>query len=346
MVVKTLIDLKYNPDEDEEERLKRSIYGTIGTLGWIISSIVCLQNNNNVLLFAEMEKEYNRWKDYLLKLLSLAYDHDYPKGGKTPDGKKDDIDKSIPGLVDIIYDNTAKPPKNADSPGPGYYIKKQKKLQRYFSCETPGYLTLLEDIINCDYNLVSVWTKACTIRNINKIEHKDLGESVVALLFSPEELLREEAARLIARSDMELYKTVSERLPEASRKKLDRIAEGEINDKETVYEKVSFLSSCFTGINEDELLFLTEKMAFARNDQSGIYSQPSDSILWSFYDKKADPEVYINLEESNDLSGVIKDIRSGCSFCYVLPLSSVESFNFHYPESSFGIFKYIDSKEE
>jgi len=345
MVLKTLIDLKYNPNENEKELLKKSIFGTFGTLAWIISALVCLQSNNNALLSLEMEKEYIRWKDYLLNLLALAFDRVIPKGGTTPEAKRDDLNKSIPELADIIYGNTAKP-KTADSTGPGYFNKKLKKLQHYFSCETPGYLTLLEDIINCDYNLISVWTKACTIRNINAIEHEDLGESVVALLFSPEELLREEAARLIARSGRELYKTASERIPENTRKKLDRIVAGEINEKELVYEKVKFLSSCFTGINEDELLFLTEKMAFARNDQRGIYSQPSDSILWSFSDEKANPEVFINLEDSNDLSGVIKDIRTGCSFCYVLPLGSVKSFNFQNPESSFGIFKYIDSKEE
>ena len=345
MVLKTLIDLKYNPNENEKEHLKKSIFGTFGTLAWIISALVCLQSNNNALLYVEMEKEYIRWKDYLLNLLVLTFDRAIPKSGTAPDGKKDDLSKSVPELADIIYGNTAKL-KTADSSGPGNFNKKLKKLQRYFSCETPGYINLLEDIINCDYNLISVWTKACTIRNINAIEHEDLGESVVALLFSPEELLREEAASLIARSGSELYKTASERISENNRKKLDRIVAGEINEKELVYEKVKFLSSCFTGINEDELLFLTEKMAFARNDQRGIYSQPSDSILWSFSDEKADPEVFINLEDSNDLSGVIKDIRTGCSFCYVLPLGSVKSFNLQYPESSFGIFKYIDSKEE
>jgi hypothetical protein len=263
MVLKTLIDLKYTPNENEKEHLKKSIFATFGTLAWIISALVCLQSNNDALLSVEMEKEYIRWKDYLLNLLALTFDRAIPKGGTTTEAKKDDLNKSIPELADIIYGNTAKP-KTADSAGPGYFNKKLKKLQRYFSCETPGYLTMIEDIINCDYNLISVWTKACTIRNINAIEHEDLGESVVALLFSPEELLREEAARLIARSGRELYKTASERIPENTRKKLDRIVAEEINEKELVYEKVKFLSSCFTGINEDELLFLTEKMGFAK----------------------------------------------------------------------------------
>jgi hypothetical protein len=336
MVLKTLISLKYNPNENEKERLKRSIFETFGTLAWIISAQVCLQNNNDTLLYGEMEKEYIRWKDYLLNLMMLTYEE-----AVTGDGR----DKAIPEMAGIIYDNKAKP-GSGDSTDPGNYDKKLKKLQRYIPCEVPEYKSLLEDIINCDYNLLSVWTKACAIRNIAEIDDEDLGESVVALLFSPAELLREEAARLIVRSGRELYKTTSERIPETNKNKLDRIIAGEIYDKELVFEKVKFLSSCFAGVNEDELLFLAEKIAFARNDQRGIYSQPSDSILWSFSNEKADPEVFINLEDSNDLSGVIKDIRTQCFFCYVLPLSSVKDFNFQYPESSFGIFKYIDTKEE
>jgi hypothetical protein len=336
MVLKTLISLKYNANENEKERLKKSIFETFGTLAWIISAQVCLQNNKNPLLYAEMGKEYIRWKDYLLSLMILTYDQ-----AVTGEGK----DKAVPELAGIIYDYKSRP-ESGSSPDLANYSKKLKKLQRYFSCEVPGYKSLLENIINCDYNLVSVWTKACAIRNIAEIDEKDLGESVVALLFSPEELLREEAARLIARSGRELYKTASERIPETSRKKLDRIITGEINDNELVFEKVKFLSSCFAGVNEDELLFMAEKMAFATNDQRGLYSQPSDSILWSFSNEKADPEVFINLGNSNDLSGVIKDIRTKCFFCYVLPLSSVKNFNFQFPESSYGIFKYIDTKEE
>jgi len=336
MVLKTLISLKYNPTENEIERLKKSIFETFGTLSWIISGLICLQNNNNTLLYAEIEKEYIRWKDYLLKLMILTYGQSVADNGK---------DKAIPEMAGIIYDNKAKP-ESGDSPDPGNYEKKLKKLQRYFICEVPGYKNLLEDIINCDYNLVSIWTKACTIRNIAEIDEEDLGESVVALLFSPEELLREEAARLIARSGRELYKTTAERIPGPNKNILDRIIAGEICDKELVFEKVKFLSSCVPGVNEDELLFLSEKMAFARNDERGLYSQPSDSILWSFSNEKADPEVFINLEDSNDLSGVIKDIRSRCFFCYVLQLNSVNDFNFQYPESSYGIFKYIDTKEE
>ena len=68
---------------------------------------------------------------------------------------------------------------------------------------------LYEDIINNDYNLISLWTKACTLRSITRIECDDMAESVTTLLFSPEEIIQEEAVTLIARSRPELYTEAS-----------------------------------------------------------------------------------------------------------------------------------------
>ena len=194
-----------------------------------------------------MNKEYIRWKNYLLNLLTLTFDNkSITDDEKNLKGGKNDLIKSIREMTGIIYDNAARQ-KPDDSADPVYFKKKLKKLQRYFPCEIPEYKSLLEDIINCDYNLISVWTKACTIRNIKEIDEEDLGESVVALLFSPEEVLREESARLIARSGRELYRTTAERIPEAARIKLDRIIAGESPENELVFEKAKFLSSCFPG---------------------------------------------------------------------------------------------------
>ncbi len=198
MVLDILLESKYTLKKDETERLKNNIYETFGTLTWIISSLVSLSGNTNTILSAEMNKEYLRWKHYLLNLLTLTFDNKSIADEENKlKGGGNDLFKSIREMTGIIYDNAASQ-KPDDSADPVYFKKKLKKLQHYFPCEIPEYKSLLEDIINCDYNLLSVWTKACTIRSIKEIDEEDLGESVVALLFSPEEVLREESARLIA----------------------------------------------------------------------------------------------------------------------------------------------------
>jgi hypothetical protein len=336
MCLQTLINTGYRVKGNEKERLKKNIFETFGTLTWIITAQISLKNSNNDILSAEMKKEYMRWKNYLLNLLFLTY------GEKITET---DGENPIPKLVDIIYSNdTDKGAENIYDQG--YYRKKLKRLHSYFPVEVPAYKNLLEDIINCDYNIISLWTRACALRSIPEIGDEDLGESVVALLFSPEALLREESARLIARSDKELYKTTSGRIPETTRKQLDKIIAGEVTEKELVFEKERFLISCFKEIKEDELLFLADKMLFARNDARGIYSQPSNTIAWSFSSEESEPEIFVNHEEITDPGKIARDMRTTSYYCYVLSLNLVREFNFQYPESSFGIYKYIDNCEE
>ena len=345
MCLKTLINTGYKVKEDEKGKLKKNIFENFGTLTWIITAQVSLKNCNNDFLSSEMDKEYSRWKDYLQNLLFLTYGEKVSESDGDTSKERDEYSKSIPEMAGIIFGNDSN--KGAENiSDQGYYKKKLKRLQSYFPVEVPSFRSLLEDIINCDYNLISVWTKACTLRTVPEIWDEDLGESVVALLFSPEELLREESARLIARSGRELYKTTSERIPEATRKQLDRIIAGEITEKELAFEKVRFLAKCFKEIKEDELLFLADKMSFARNDEKGIYSQPSNTIAWSFSSEKGDPEIFVNHEDITDPGKIVRDMRMNSYFCYVLSLNTIREFNFQYPESSFGIFKYIDNCKE
>jgi hypothetical protein len=87
-------------------------------------------------------------------------------------------------------------------------------------------------------------------------------------------------------------------------------------------------------------------MSFARNDEKGIYSQPSNTIAWSFPSEKSEPEIFVNHEEITDPGKIVRDMRMNSYFCYVLSLNTIREFNFQYPESSIGIFKYLDNCKE
>lgn len=326
MSLDTLLSSGYNLTQTEKERLKPNITETFGTLAWIISLLAALEDESNVLLAGQLTREYNRWKAYLVKILHLVYNEKVEEEGNNP----------IPELSSLIFGN---------HDGKGGWKKLLKKLRPWYPVEAPTTEGLVEDIINCDYNLIGVWTKACTLRSISAIGDANLGESVAALLFSPEQILREESARLLSRSSMELFRSTSSRIPEKNRIHLDRMVSDQINERELLYEKTKFLASCFNEINEDDLLFLAEKTAFAKNDQRGLFSQPSNTIMWSFAADDSEPEIFVSHEDMTDPGRVARDIRSACYYCYVLPLKSVSEFDFHYPESSFGIFRYIDKHE-
>lgn len=326
MSLDTLLASGFSPDETGKERLKTNINETFGTLAWIISFLIPLEQGKNGFLSGELKKEYERWKEYLLKLLHLVYKEKVEEDGNNP----------IPEMASLIF---------GFPDGKGINSKTFKKLQQWFPLEIPTVNGLVEDIINCDYNLLGVWTKACALRSIPAPGYAFPGESVAALLFSPDQILREEASRLLSGSSMELYKSTSSRIPEKNRIHLDRIVSGQTNDRELIFDKVRFLASSFGQIREDDLLFLAEKLVFARNDQRGLYSQPSDTVMWSFSDENGEPEVFVSHQDLTDPGRIARDIRSACSFCYVLPLKSISEFDFHCPESSFGIFRYIDKYE-
>jgi hypothetical protein len=332
-----LLDKGYRLNDNEKEHVKKILSESCRTYTWIVTALISLKNNNNHDLFKEVNKEYIRWGNYIRGLIILSCNEESDGAEKRIPAERKESDISVPDLAGVFFKNSA---DNVD------YKKILKKLHRFFPLEVPSYGNLLEDIINCDYNHVGIWTKASTLRSISEINKEDLIESVVALLFSPEQLLREEAARLIGRFGRELYRSLAERLPEATSKQIDKVVSGELTERELVYEKVRFLSSCFKDIKEDELLFLAYRMIFARNDEKGIYSQPANTIMWSFSSENSEPEIFVNQDDINDPGKIARDIRTTCYYCYVLPLNTISEFSFQYPESSMAVYEYIDNCEE
>ena len=127
--------------------------------------------------------------------------------------------------------------------------------------------------------------KGLYLRNLTEIEGDDLAESVVALLFSPEVIIQEESAKLIARSSRELYRSVSQRIPVSTKIKLDKIVNGETDKKELLFEKVQFLSDCFTGIPEEELLLLAGAMKYIKDFQTSSSSISDSCIIWTLLEE-------------------------------------------------------------
>ncbi|MDP4222182.1 MAG: hypothetical protein Q8868_02620 [Bacteroidota bacterium] len=342
--LKTLIGCNYRAGESHKERLHRLVYETFSNLAWIMSAKMCLYGNNDHLI-GEFEREYRRWRSFLFNLLILTYGSANTTVIRKELGSRKNGLKNIPGLADILFGETLKSQQDFE-PDQAADKKYRKKLEGYFHYGILSYEEFPEEVINCDYNLLSVWTKACTIRELNTINNGNLEESVIALLFSPEEILQEEAAKLISRSNREIYLRVSDRLHDQVKRRIDGIIASETDSRELIYEKTRFLASLFPQIPVEELLYLSSRMSFLRNDKSGIFSQPSGTVLWSFSDGSNDFRTFVNFNESTDMSSVIRDLRTSFSFCYLLPLNAVREFHFIYPESSWEIFKYIDDNEE
>ena len=176
IALNALLSCGYKAEKEDAGRLDKIIFETFSLLARLNSGKVCLNQNNNQLLYAEMDKEYRRWKNYLLNLLLLAYGNVISVADRKNHFEKDENRiRYVPELAEIIFGNSQKSRSEGDIPGGTDDKKRLKKLQRFFPGEVPRCKDLLEDIINCDYNILSIWTKACTLRNMAEIKDRGHG---------------------------------------------------------------------------------------------------------------------------------------------------------------------------
>ena len=345
VALKCLIDCKFKPSEEDKERLHLLTSDVIGVITWNISARITLGKSDDNFLTGVMNKEINRWKEFLFNILSVTYNAGSIAGimenleSKTIEGVSNALE-----MIDIVIHDSIKP-KLISLFDHVPEETRIKNLYKFYPVEISEYNKLLEDIINRDYNLISLWTKACTLRSIGEFEGDDMAESVVALMFSPEEILQEESAKLVSRTSPELYKSVSQRIPDSVRMRLDNIVNGTTDEKELLFDKILFLSKCFKGIPEEEMLHLAGAMKFVKNIETEPPWFSGCIMVWQLSGENDVEEVHILYD--GEISKLASKYQDGNyhSF-YFLPLSSVEEFHFQFPDKSFEILKYIDINEE
>jgi AAA family ATP:ADP antiporter len=344
VAVKCLIDCDFKASDEDKDRVHQLISDTVGIMTWNLSAKMCLEKSNDTFLLDILKKEMNRWQLFLFNILSIAYDTG--SINKIKENLERDTVESVNfalEMIDIVIDESIKPkvislldviPDEA----------KLKNLFQFFPGEVPQYDKLLEDILNRDYNLLSLWTKASTLRSLKEIDDDDMAETVAALLFSPEGILQEESARLIARSSRELYRTVSVRIPGSSKRRLDSIVNGATDEKDLIFEKVSFLAKCFRGIPEEDLLPLSASVTYLSQKGDNAEQFADGCIIWPLSNnlEVIDPIItYPGVLKNNKKSTGITESSS----YYCLPLEAVEDYQNHYPEKEYEVLKYIDSNE-
>jgi ATP:ADP antiporter, AAA family len=345
VALKCLIDCKFKTSEEEKERLHLLTSEVIGLITWNIAARISLEKSNYSLLPGVMIKETDRWKEFLFNILTITYGSGSIGKimGNLESGTFERFSNALE-MIDVVINDSVKSKLISlfDNVSDEVRIK---NLSRFYPFENSGINKLLEVIINRDYNLISLWTKACTLRSIPEFEDDEMAESVVALLFSPEEILQEESAKLVARTSRELYRSASQRLSDSTRLRLDKIVNGTTVEKELIFEKVLFLSKWFKGIKEEELLQLAGAMKYVKNIETEAPQFSGFLMVWPLSVEKVVPEVYILYDgEIDKISRKYTDTIYPPF--YFLPLSAVEEFHLQFPDKSPEILKYIDINEE
>lgn len=341
LAVRCLINAGFKPSPEEKDKLHQLISEIIGLITWNISAKVCLEKNNIQFLTEKINRETARWKTFLFDVLSITYEPGSIKKIKEnlEAGTVESGNFALE-MIDIVIDETIKPKLIAlldvipDE-------NKVKNLYHFFPGEIPSPMALHEDIINRDYNLISLWTKVCALKNLESVETGSMAESAAALLFSPEYLLQEESARLISRSDIEQYRAVASRIPDFTKERLDKVVNGETDSRDLLYEKTVFLARHFNQVPEEELLPLAGSMIYATDLKRETRELHAGCIVWPVDSSDQWKEAYVMYNGER-----VKNILPEKTPCYILTFDSVGEYQSQNPEMSSEILAYINENEE
>ena len=336
-----LIECGFKADNEEKDKLNQLVSDIIGMITWNISAQLSLSRENDKDLLEVIRKETNAWNSFLFNLLSIAYDAGSIAKirANIESGTVEGVNYALE-MIDIVIDESIKA-KLVSLIDVVPDEEKLRNLHTFYPGQVPEYANLIEDILNRDYNLISIWAKAFTLRHLASIKGEALKESVFALLFSPERILQEEAAILIDRTDKDLFNEIMSRLPKGVDKRISKFISGTIPPSEYLYEKVQFLTTLFKDIPEDELLLLAGSIQSYSIDEFRTKNEIPDSIMWILLPDFSIADVSTvfegDLSEFNENKSV-----TAVSFVYLLPLTGLEDFRKNYPENSFEIYNYLD----
>jgi ATP:ADP antiporter, AAA family len=341
VALKSLIDCGFKANAEEKDKLNQLISDIIGMITWNISAQLSLTKANDKILLEVIQKETFTWNSFLFNLLSITYDSGSVSKirANIETGTVEGVNYALE-MIDIVIDESIKA-KLVSLVDVVPDEEKLKNLHTFYPGEVPSYDNLIEDILNRDYNLISIWAKAFTLRHLDVISGEHLKETVFALLFSPEKILQEEAASLIGRTDKNLFGEILHRLPKGEAKWLGNIISGNATSEGSLYAKVTFLTRLFDHIPEDELLLLAGSVQYHKPEGLRTKTGLPDSIIWILQPDFTILESFgvfeANLSELNEQKSFAADV-----FIYMLPFSGLEEFRKSFPDNSFEIYNYID----
>jgi ATP:ADP antiporter, AAA family len=311
-----LSDLDFRIPEGDTDRVHQLIFDIIGIIVWNLSARVTLEKANDAAVLPALNAEIARWRSFFFTLLSITYEK--ASVARIRENIESETVESVNyalEMIDIVVDDALKP-RVIPLLDPVPDEIKVRNLYQFYPGEIHDRQKLVNDILNRDYNLLGIWIRACALSDCPSIENDELGESVIALLFSPEAILREEAARLVARSGSRIFEQVSGRINDKLSDRIERFMSHSVEDGELILEKVRFLKKNISTLDEDYLIGLAVSMKYERGTTEGNVVVKDNSLVWA-----------------TEIEGRI----------YSLPLFSVEDFYLQYPEKSEPLLEYIEN---
>ncbi len=246
-------------------KILNAIIRTTNIMSWNLSVLNMISlRKEYALLRRAMESEMQDNYNLLYHLLALAYNSNSVANIRKliEEGGDTDISYAIELLDQIVYDDVKQVLfpvlENLSMRG------RIRQLQYFFPAERIAVSELIPEIITRDYNLISIYVKACAI-NSWSVMRKDVDDILVSCLFHPNRLIRETTAYTIQKLDEDCLTEIYPRLEPAYVSEIMTAIENVNSGNDILLlEKIEFLKRCygFSMVSEDILIELAMCLRF------------------------------------------------------------------------------------
>ena len=257
-ILKNLLKISWVADETAQNRLFQLMHDICAVTAWNIAAGFSakeslLNEELNTAFNEELEENY----EIIFDILSLVYDAQliYHIRKNLESGTSEGVGFAIE-LLDMFVDENIKPflfPLLEDSPA----MSKIQRLQSEFPVEVQKPAELINSILNRDYNKLSRFVKITALSCIEKLEHYQIGQDIIAQLFNPDDETAFAAAEPLILIDFTIFDELSERLPAARYEKImQHMAAKQAGKPAGVYERYRILrDSSVLGVMRNKCLF-------------------------------------------------------------------------------------------
>lgn len=251
-VITSLRKLQVSADEDHQNKIFQVVEQLVENTAWCLAALSGIQEVRvEWPVEKALQEEIKHKYDLLFILLSLVYDPDSVRHVREnlESGTIEGAGYAME-LLDLFLAEQLKPilfPLLEDVS----IDEKISRLQNFYPIGKKGVKETLLSLINRDYNLVSHWTKASALETYSMLEEVDITEDIIAQAFNPNEMLRQQAARLIMEHKPELFEALEKRiLDHGTRAQALLIQSTLVHERFPVYDRICALMElpCFEGV--------------------------------------------------------------------------------------------------
>jgi AAA family ATP:ADP antiporter len=239
-------------------RILNAIVRTLNTMSWNLSALQSLGISSKLPLLenalnAELADNYR----VLFHLLSLAYNSTAIANIRNllSKGNDSDISHAIEMLDQIVNEEI----KQVLFPVLENLSMKDrvKQLKYFFPSENILVTELISEIITRDYNVISLYSKACAIFSWLQLKTIHIDQVLVSNLFHPSKLIRESAAYIINNIDKKYLNTVYPRIDPGIVSEIKTSMEhAKSSPLYLIFNRIQFMRQCPKLANVPEYVLL------------------------------------------------------------------------------------------